>query len=559
MSRELSLPRSITAFLVNRGLLTKDAISSHLTVSLVGLNDPFVMKDMDRAVEVILPHVFSRSKIGIFGDYDADGVTASSLLYLFFKELGLKPQCFIPHRERDGYGLNKKGIDDLIYSGCKLIITCDCGISNIDEVGYARDRGIDMVVTDHHEPLSRLPDASAVINPKRHDCPYPFKELAGVGVAFNLIRALRTNLYKRGFFGSTKPPNLKKYLDLVAIGTISDMMPLFEDNRILVRAGLSVLKEGGRAGLDALMERAGLRNGNTYSISSRDIAFRIGPRLNAAGRMDSAWTAFELLICDDREEAKRLAERLEAYNQERQREEKRLIEEVLSLINEMGDRSSYILFGESWQKGILGLVAAKAISEVLRPVILLTREGDELVGSGRCPEGLDLFSALTGCEELLTRFGGHKVAAGLKLRKTDFSLFKERFEEIISKQIQKYGIKTDLSLDCEVDLREMASPDYLRFFELLEPFGPGYESPLFCARNFFLKGTRLIGDRHLKLYISPEHTSTGSCLDLVAWGHGDKVDLSWEELELAFTPSINFWQGRKSLQLVLKDARRKTR
>ncbi len=549
-----SVPRSIVAFLVNRGLCTEESIVDHLmNTNLKCLTDPFVMIDMDKASARLAKAVLDREKIGIFGDFDADGVTAASLLYLFLKELGLKPEVFIPHREKEGYGLNKKGIDILASKGCTLIVTVDCGITNFDEADYARALGLDLIVTDHHQHLKDLPDAVGCVNPKRKDCPFPFKELSGVGVAFYLSWALRRRLIESGFFSGTNPPNLKKYLALVAVGTVADMMPLYRDNRILVKAGLEVLSKCPGPGLKAIMDSAGIGG----RVTCTDIGFRIGPRLNAAGRMDHAYTAFELLVSQDEQEAKRLAGELEGYNQERQRLEKKLLTQVLHKLKDGGERVAHVLFGESWKKGILGLVASKAVERVNQPVILLALDNDGmLTGSGRAPDEVDLFSAISACQDLFVRFGGHRTAAGLKMPLDNVEEFQRRFEDAVRLQSEAKKILPSLELDMEVDLAELASENYVDFMERLEPFGPGYQGPIYSVKDFSVRDARVVGKNHLKLSISPGNGNGYSSFELLAWGHGDKLDLSWNELELAFTPCVNEWNGKKSLQLVLKDIRR---
>ncbi len=553
LSKALSLPRSLTAFLVNRGLDTRDAIEEHLTPSLSRLNDPFSLKDMDKAVSRIVKAIKDRERVGIFGDFDADGVTATALLYLFFRELGLEVFFYIPHREKEGYGLNSQGIDYLASKGCSLLVTVDCGITSLEEVSYSNARGMDTIVTDHHTPMESLPEAVACIDPKRVDCSFPFKELSGVGVAFYLAWAVRGALYRRGFFEGSSPPNLKKYLDLVAIGTVADMMPLYRENRILVRTGLEVMSTEPRCGIRALLDSVGLDR----QITCTDIAFRLGPRLNAAGRMHHATTALDLLITDDLAQATRLCQELNGYNQERQRLERRLLSEVMELIKGKDGQRAHVLYGQGWQKGILGLVASKAVEVAGCPVILLSRDGDMLVGSGRSPDEIDLFSALSSCSHLFERFGGHRSAAGVRLGMERLDEFRRRFAQAVEKQAGEQPEASPLSLDARVELEELASNNYVEFLEMLEPFGPGYQGPLFSSQNFHVKDARVVGQGHLKIAIVPEKQSNSvRAIELLAWGHGDKKDISWEHLELAFTPSVNCWNGRKNIQLILKDARK---
>ncbi len=555
LSSKLSLPESIIAYLAARGLVTVDQIESHLDVSLSRLSDPFLMKGMEKAAKRLVQAVVKRETVGIFGDYDADGVTSAALVYLFFQELGIKCHVYIPHREEEGYGLNREGLDYLRSRGCSLVITVDCGISNFTEAEYALEKGLDLVITDHHQPQDMLPPSLSLVNPKQPGCRFPFKELAGVGVAFNLVRSLRTLLYRSGYWDGANPPNLRKYLDLVAIGTVSDIMPLFGDNRIMVKAGLQVLEEGARPGIEALKHASSLSG----PVNSTDIGFRIGPRINAAGRMDHAKKAFSLLVSSSREQAASLAQELNRLNQMRQNQERQIMRQALSLIQDMGERCSYILASPEWKLGIIGIVASKLVDQVNRPVILLSVDGQEATGSGRCPEGMDLFSLLSLCSTCLDRYGGHKAAAGLKLETGKLDDFRHVFEDKCKRAISGQEAAAVLDIDCRVQASELLYPDYPMFLEMLEPFGPGYPSPLFSMRNFLVKNSRIVGKSHLKLTLSGESTADTApgSLDLVAWGHGDKLSFSWNDMEIAFTPGINNWQGRKNLQLVLKDARPK--
>ncbi len=497
LSEKLSFPGSITSYLVARGFLTRDQIESHLDTGLSSLSDPLTMKGINRAVKRLVQAVDRREKIGIFGDYDADGVTSSALLFLFLKKLGIDSRVYIPHRENEGYGMNREGLDYLHSEGCSLVITVDCGVSDFEEAKYAAQSGIDLIITDHHCPAERLPECLSLINPKQPGCGFPFKELAGVGVAFNLIRALRSELYRSGFWSGSLPPNLRRFLDLVAIGTVSDIVPLFGDNRIMVKAGLQVLEEGKRPGINALKKVSSLSG----SLTSTDLGFRLGPRINAAGRMDHAMAAFNLLISDDPAEAENLSGKLNSYNRERQSREKEILDEALAIIKEMGQRDSYVLESFDWKLGIIGIVASRIVKQVNRPVILLTADGDEAAGSGRCPDWLDLFSLLTSCSSCLMRYGGHKAAAGVRLSLERLDDFRELFDQQCRKSISEGKEDEILDIDCRVHVSEFLDPRYPVFLEMLEPFGPGYSSPLFSMETFLVKNSRIVGISHLKFTV----------------------------------------------------------
>ena len=553
LAEKLSFPDSITSYLVARGFLTRDQIESHLDAGLSSLSDPLTMKGINRAVKRLTQAIKQQEKIGIFGDYDADGVTSSALIFLFLKELRIDSRVYIPHRENEGYGMNREGLDYLRSEGCSLVITVDCGVSDFDEARYAAQLGIDLIITDHHRPAERLPECLSLINPKQPGCGFLFKELAGVGVAFNLVRALRSALYRSGFWSGSRPPNLRRYLDLVAIGTISDIVPLFGDNRIMVKAGLKVLEEGKRPGINALKKASRLSG----SLTSTDLGFRLGPRINAAGRMDHAMAAFNLLISHDPTEAATLAEKLDGYNQQRQSRERQILTQALAIIKKMGHRESYVLENFGWKRGIIGIVASRIVKQVNRPVILLTADGDEAVGSGRCPDWLDLFSLLTSCSSCLIRYGGHKAAAGVRLSLERLDDFRELFDQQCRKAVSQGKEEEVLYIDRRVQISEFLNPEYPAFLEMLEPFGPGCSSPLFSMENFLVKNSRIVGNSHLKFTVSHKTSvpAAGPGIDMVAWGHGDKLSYSWHEMEIAFTPAINHWRGRKNLQLVLKDAR----
>ena len=553
LATQAGIPESIATFLALRGISSPDQALDHLSPRLAMLSDPWRMKDMDRAVERLSIALDRGEKVGIFGDYDADGVTASALLHLFFRELGIESEVYLPHREKEGYGLNRQGVDWLAERGCSLIITVDCGITAVNEVKYAADSGIDMIITDHHQPGETMPDAVAVLDPKRPGCEFQFKELAGVGVAFNLARAFRTRLYESGFFGSSTPPNLKKYLDIVAIGTVSDVVPLLGENRILVKTGLEVATSGRRPGVAALKKISSI-SGN---VDSMHLAFRMGPRINAAGRMDHAKAAFRLLVTSDEREAEQIATDLDALNAQRQGEERLILKEALGQIEEMGPQPAYILAAETWRRGVVGIVASRVMEKVCRPVILLAVEGDEAVGSGRSPEALDLHGLLSECSHCLERFGGHRAAAGMRLATCDIEKFRAAMATACERKLKEVDLTPALCLDARVTVEQLMQPAFADMYEQLAPFGAGYRAPLFALHGFSVKSARIIGKGHLKVILAngsgPDSGISG--VEIVGWGHGDKLDLPWEQLEVACEPGINIWNGRRTLQLRLMDAR----
>ncbi|MCK4604903.1 MAG: single-stranded-DNA-specific exonuclease RecJ [Deltaproteobacteria bacterium] len=549
------VPDIIARFLYQRGISTPEAVAQHLSPALKSLSDPWKMMDMDKAVDRLVKAVAQREQVAVFGDYDVDGVTSAALVSGFLKGLGLKVTVYIPHRENEGYGLSAEGLRNLASRGYKLLITVDCGISDSEEVALAGELGMDVIITDHHEPPDSLPRALAVLNPKRSDCAFAFKELAGVGVAFNLVRALRHRLYELGHWNTDQVPNLKEYLDFVALGTVADVVPLLGDNRILVRAGLEVLDGSDRPGIKALKALCSLDSG----ITSTDIAFRIAPRLNAAGRMAHADKAFRLLVTDDESEAKQLADELHLLNQERQAEEKNIFNQALDKIRLLEKQPAYVLSSPEWKRGIIGIVASRLVQQFHRPVILLALDGDEAHGSGRSPEGINLYESLCACSGHLSSFGGHRAAAGMRLPSDSVEGFCTAFQEVVASVLEQNDICPRLMVDCTACIEELIDPGFSRFYEHLEPFGAGYPAPLFAVRDFSVRRSTVVGNGHLKLSLTSrtglKNEYMRGKVDLVGWGHGDKVGLPWEELELACMPCINVWQGRKQLELRLKDIR----
>nr|HDM99758.1 single-stranded-DNA-specific exonuclease RecJ [Deltaproteobacteria bacterium] len=555
LAKKSGIPDIIAKFLYQRGINTPEAVSQHLSPTLKSLSDPWKMKDMDKAVDRLVEAVARKEQVAVFGDYDVDGITSSALIFEFLEDLGLKATVYIPHREKEGYGLNGEALRNLASRGYRLLITVDCGISDNEAVALAGELGMDVIITDHHEPPDSLPIASAVLNPKRPDCAFAFKELAGVGVAFNLVRALRHRLYELGHWNGTQIPNLKKYLDFVALGTVADVVPLLGDNRILVRAGLEILAGCDRPGIKALKALCSLDSG----VTSKDIAFRIAPRINAAGRMAHADKAFKLLVTKDGSKAKQLAAELHLLNQKRQTEENKILNQALGKIRLLEKQTAYVLSSPEWKKGVIGIVASRLVEQLHRPVILLSMDGDEAHGSGRSPEGINLYESLCACSGHLSSFGGHMAAAGISLPSDSIEVFCKAFQKVVASILEQTDVCPRLMVDCTACIEELIDPGFPRFYEYLEPFGAGYPPPVFAVRNFSVMRSTVVGNGHLKLSLTPrsgiKNTFNRGSVDLVGWGHGDKIDLPWDELELACRPCINVWQGRKQLELRLKDIR----
>jgi len=433
--------------------------------------------------------------------------------------------------------------------GTNLLITVDCGISCVEEIKLANSLGMDVIVTDHHQVPKDIPPAVAVLNPKRHDCRFPFKELAGVGVVFNLIRALRRDLYERGFWKDGNFPNLKEYLDIVALGTIADIVPLLGDNRILVRTGLKVLEQTKRVGVKALFDVAGIKP----PFNTDTVGFILAPRLNAAGRMDHAQKALKLLITKDPIEAQKLAKELNELNQKRQAEESRILKEAQEIAKAMGNKNSYVIASKGWHRGVIGIVASRLMDIFYRPIVMVSLDDEMAHASARSPQGLNLYNLLLKCEKYLKAFGGHSCAAGLSISTDMLDAFSKEFERVTTMAWEQLEDKEPfICLDAKVNVSELSTPKFRDMFSLLEPFGPGYEEPFLCVSGNFVSKKRIVGQKHLKLYLAEENSKE---LELLGWGLADKLDIDWNNTELACRACLNTWNGVTKLELRLFDLR----
>ncbi|MDI6795396.1 MAG: single-stranded-DNA-specific exonuclease RecJ [Desulfatibacillaceae bacterium] len=494
LSRELDCHEAVAAALVNRDLASPDKARRFLSPALANLLDPFCFADMDKAVQRVWQALLNREKICIFGDYDADGITSTALMQEFLSALGADCSTYIPHRVDEGYGLKEEHIQTL--AGNKLVITVDCGISSHKAIEMLAREGIDVVVTDHHTPGPTLPDAVAVINPKRGDCPSGRSFLAGVGVAFFLCVCIRAFARDKGFFGSKPEPNLKEFLDLVAIGTLADVVPLVEENRILVSAGLEVIQKRRRPGIAALLDVSGA---GSSPITEQMVLFGLAPRINAAGRLEHADAALELLLTEDSCKASDLAARLNSINLARRSVEKEMLDQGLALLVEKPSLAAskiLVLWDENWHPGVMGIVASRLAQRFNRPVALLSFQGNLAKGSARSVAGIDLHQCLTDCEDLLEAFGGHAMAAGLTLKQENLKAFVAALNRAVENRADEQAFARTLTADWVLDLN---SADERLAFELdmLRPFGPGNEEPMFAAHDLSVCWSRLAGEKHL--------------------------------------------------------------
>ncbi|MFQ5841389.1 MAG: single-stranded-DNA-specific exonuclease RecJ [Thermodesulfobacteriota bacterium] len=547
LSKELEISPLTAQVLANRGISGIDQAYQFLHPSLSHLHSPFLMKDMDKAVDRVIQALSKQEQVLIYGDYDVDGVTSTAILTLFFQSLQFPHRYYIPHRIERGYGLHLDIIEEFAQQGVKLIITADCGISDMDALKKAREMGMDVVITDHHEVPNEIPPACAVLNPKQGDCSFPFKSLAGVGVVFNLIVALRAKLRERGSWKDGEVPNLRRYLDLVAMGTVADLVPLADENRIFVRFGLEELTEGRRLGIRVLKEVCGLKDG---IISTGTVGFKLAPRINAAGRLGEAQRAVELLVTQDLKKTEEIAGELNRENSRRQQLEEDILKEIMGWIE--GDerllkRSSLIFSSQSWHPGVIGIVASRLVEQYYRPTILISLDGDRGKGSGRGIEGFDMYEGIKMCSPLLVSFGGHRLAVGLTIEKEKIEAFKSRFEELVSQGCKPSDFAPKIRIDSEVALPLMER-DLIEELSSLSPFGPSNPKPIFCSRELRVRDSRIVGKNNLKLKVEED-----AIYDAIGFQMGYLHPLKEQRIRIAFVPQINEWRGMKNIQLELRD------
>jgi single-stranded-DNA-specific exonuclease len=548
LTRELNISPLLSQLLINRNIADLKQAKIFLSASLADLHSPFLMKDMERAVKRIDQALKDGQKIVIYGDYDVDGITGTAILFNFLQELGGDCSYFIPEREKEGYGLNLEALKLLKDKGTRLLITVDCGIGDFEEVSFAHDQGMDVIITDHHEIPDRLPPAYAILNPRQKDCSFPFKALAGVGISFNMIIALRSYLRDSGHFTNDSPPNLKEYLDLVSLGTVADMVPLVDENRIFVKYGLKLLTEGSRAGIRALKEVSGLKD---VPITTGLIGFRLGPRINAPGRIDRADEGLRLFITKDPQEADSLARSLDVKNSKRQQLENEIVKEIKERIEadeKFLEKRSLVLSSCNWHPGVIGICASRIVEEYYRPTVLIALDGKKGKGSARSIEAFHIYNGLKGCERFLEGFGGHKHAAGLTILPEKIDEFEKSFEEIVSQNLSREDLIPKINIDAEINLKEVTE-NLIDDLELLAPFGYSNPEPTFCSFDLRLYSSMVVGNGHLKMKIKED----GVFYDAIGFNMGNDFPLSDQKIRLAFVPQFNIWQGVKSIQLRIKD------
>lgn len=538
-SKELGISRIIAQLLINRGIANPDEAEKFLNTNLDNLNDPYSFSDMQTAVNIIGNKVRNKDKIMIFGDYDADGITSVALLKTTLSKMGVSALHYLPHRIKEGYGLSKNILHLAKDKNIKLLITADCGTSSYNEIKELRSANIDVIVTDHHEPLGpKLPPASAIINPKLKGSSYKYPHLAGVGVAYKLCQALSRD-------------KLVDELDLVSLGTIADVVPLTGENRVIAKIGLSELSQTRKLGLKALIENSGIKN---RKLTSTSISYILGPRINASGRMATGEAALKLLLTKEKNEADELAGLLESYNRQRQKVEGKIMEEAFSLIEReinFKDHKIIVVANEGWHQGVLGIVASKLADRFYRPTIVISLADGLCRGSGRSIKNFHLFHALVECKEFLDTFGGHSHAVGLNITRDNVAGFKHKINQLAKEKLRLEDLFPCLEVDMELRLSDLdeALVDGLA---MLEPFGTGNPEPLFYTRNLKLKGSpELLGRDTIKFWVSDGKIT----YQAIGFGMGSFRDslINAEHFDLAYTPRMDSWRDTSSILLEIKD------
>lgn len=542
ISKENGLSNLISSILASRGIIEKEDVREFLNPTRDDFHDPFLMPDMEKAVDRILKAIQTQEKTIIYGDYDVDGITSITVLKKFLEERNLQVGEYIPNRLNEGYGLNKEAVKKIAKQGYKLIITVDCGISCIEEIKYATEFGLEVIVTDHHEPAEELPKCLAVVDAKRKDNQYPFNQLAGVGVVFKLIQAIsiKLNLDNREYL---------KYLDIVCVGTISDIVPLVDENRVITKLGLKLVPISKNIGLRTLLASTGYKEVNSTTIS-----FGIAPRINACGRMGEEKEALRLFLTNDLHEAKEITERLNNYNLERQETEKRIFKQALEQIeNGEKDKSCIVLGQEGWHHGIIGIVASKVTDIYFKPSILICFEGEEGKGSGRSIPGFNLHDAVMNCDTYVGKFGGHSMAIGINVKRENFEKFKKEFEEY-TQNSHISDIIPIIQIDKQVDIKKINIQE-VNELKLLEPYGEGNKMPVFLIKNLKILSIRSLSEgKHIKLKLGIDN----HMIDAIGFNMGEVADkyLIGDKVDIVGSLEVNQFGGNENIQVNLKDLRK---
>jgi len=547
LSKELGVDYTLSKLLVQRGIETYEQAKAFFRPDLADLHNPYLMKDMDLAVKRIETAITSGENILVYGDYDVDGTTSVSLLASYLKTIHPNVATYIPDRYAEGYGISIQGIDYADDNDISLIIALDCGIKAIEKVAYAKEKGIDFIICDHHRPGAEIPNAVAVLDPKREDCEYPYKELCGCGVGFKLIQALAEG---RGYHIE----DLTQYLDLVATAIAADIVPITGENRILAYYGLQIINSKPRNGIKAIIHQV-----KKEELTITDVVFIIAPRINAAGRIKHGNQAVELLTETDFETAVAFASEIEIYNNERRELDKTIANEALQQIEENNEQQNFstVVYSETWHKGVIGIVASRLTETYYRPTLVFTRSGDYLAASARSVKGFDVYNALEQCSEFIEQFGGHKYAAGLTLKEENYQNFKNKFEEVVKETLPDELKTPEISIDSEINLSEV-TPKFFRILKQLAPFGPQNMKPVFMTSGLRDNGYgRKVGSDESHLKLSIIEGANPKTYNAIGFGLGEKYSLinSGKPFEIVYNLDENTWNGITSIQLLVKDIR----
>ena len=544
LAKAINVEDFVATLLVQRGINTFEEAKAFFRPSLDNLHDPYLMKDMEKAVERIEKAIENEENILVFGDYDVDGTTAVSLVSSYLKTYYPNVATYIPDRYDEGYGISFKGIDFADDNGFSLIIALDCGIKSIDHVAYAKAKNIDFIICDHHRPGEFLPDAVAILDPKRDDCTYPYDELCGCGIGFKLIQALGSNR-------NQTTEDLIPYLDLVSAAIAADIVPMTGENRVLTYFGLQVINSNPRPGIKAIIHQI-----KKKVLDITDVVFIIAPRINAAGRIKHGNHAVELLTEFDFEQAQQFASEIEAYNSERKDLDKLITKEALQQIDQNNEKEGFtsVVFQEDWHKGVIGIVASRLIETYYRPTLVFTKSGDKYAASARSVKGFDVYNALEACSEHLEQFGGHMYAAGMTLKEENYQIFKDAFEKEVERTIHPDMLTPEIAVDAEIDFADI-TPKLIRILKQFEPYGPQNMTPVFLTKNIKDTGYgKPMGqeDEHLKLFVK-QNNSEG--IAAIGFNLGNKIELTTHQksFQAVYCIDENEWNGKTSLQLRLRD------
>lgn len=543
LAQQLNIDKSLAEILVQRGISSFDIARDYFRPKMSQLYDPFLMKDMDKAIERIDAAFVKREKILIYGDYDVDGTTSVALAFSFFSQFTSEIEYYIPDRHKEGYGISTTGIDYAAKNGFSLIIALDCGIKSNDKIAYANTLNIDFIICDHHLPGDELPAGVAVLDPKRNDCPYPFKELAGCGIGFKLAQAYC-------YTHQLPAEKYEQYIDLVMVSIAADIVPVIDENRILAYHGLIKLNTQPCIGLKALMEISG--KNKDYTLT--DVVFTLAPRINAAGRMDHAAEAVKMLVCTESTLAQEQSLLINLQNTERKTSDQNMTAEALALIEDceiLVNKKTTVVYHESWNKGVIGIVASRLIEKYYRPTVVLTASNGLLTGSARSVAGFDLYEALLGCEDLLVQFGGHKFAAGLTIKPENIQLFSDRFENIVASTITDDLLSPEINIDTEIEFRQIDGK-FQRILAQMAPFGPLNAAPIFVSRNVFITGKPyVVGTKHLKLNLKQQNSIIFESIGFGLAAYESLLQPN-QSFSVCYTVEENIWKDQRRLQLNIK-------